>query len=120
MPSEPRTSQRAGGQKSAIVDAVLGVAAQIGVKTAQLGLAWELERARRLLTSAVPIIGARTTGQLDGYPGALDITLDDTHHTSLSEVSTPVLDVPHDNAKERIDDNLGRLGSRFILDRPVA
>lgn len=107
-------------QKSLILDTVLDVAHQIGVTPSQVATAWELERGRRLHTPAIPIIGPRTSAQLDDYLQALDIRLDVVHFNELCDVSAPKLGEPHDNAADRANDNLGRVGSRFVRGRPVA
>jgi aryl-alcohol dehydrogenase-like predicted oxidoreductase len=106
-------------QKSLIVDAVLAVAEQTGAKPSQVAMAWELERGRRLQTAVIPIIGPRTPQQLDDYLGALDVRLDDLQYEGLSHVSAPKLGAPHDDAAERMDANLGRVGTRFVHNRPV-
>jgi aryl-alcohol dehydrogenase-like predicted oxidoreductase len=101
-------------QKTAVVDAVLRVADEIGSTPAQVAMAWELERGRRRGTAAVPIIGPRTPAQLEEYLGALDVTLTDDQYRRLDEVSAVEPGVPHGiNAMIR-PSLLGGDVSRFI------
>ena len=106
-------------QKTAVVDAVLAVADEIGCTPGQVALAWELERGRRSSTAVVPIIGPRTPAQLDEYLGALDVTLEESHYRRLTDVSAPVLGAPHDDAADRADASRGGVGDRFVLRRPA-
>ncbi|MCV7419998.1 aldo/keto reductase [Mycobacterium yunnanensis] len=107
-------------QKTAVVDAVLKVAAEIGSTPARVAMAWELERSRRFATTVIPIIGPRTPAQLDEYLSALDVTLEDSHYQLLTDVSAPVLGAPHDDAAGQADASRGRVGADFVLGSPVA
>jgi len=107
-------------QKTAVVDAVLKVADEIGSTPAQVAMAWELERGRRSGTAVVPIIGPRTPAQLDEYLAALDLTLEEGHYQFLTDVSAPVLGAPHDDAAGQADANRGGVGDQFVLSGPVA
>lgn len=107
-------------QKSQIVDAVLGLADEIGVTPAQVVMAWQLQRARGLQTPTIPIIGPRTPQQLDEYLVGLEVCLDAADYDWLSRISSPKLGAPHDNTAEEVSANLGRLGERFVRGRPVA
>ncbi|WP_327360631.1 MULTISPECIES: aldo/keto reductase [unclassified Streptomyces] len=84
------------GQKSAVVDAVLAIAEEIGVTPAQVSVAWVRERAARSRASLIPIIGPRSLTQLDSYLGALDVQLTPEQFARLSEVSAVALGVPHE------------------------
>jgi aryl-alcohol dehydrogenase-like predicted oxidoreductase len=79
------------GQKTAVVDAVLEIATELGVSAGQVAMAWQLERAQRAQTTVIPIIGPRTPSQLTDYLAALNA-----------------------------DAVRGGLGDRFTLNRPVA
>ncbi|MEE6163416.1 MULTISPECIES: aldo/keto reductase [unclassified Mycolicibacterium] len=105
-------------QKSAVVDAVVALAADLGCSPAQVAMAWELEYARRAASTVVPIIGPRTPAQLDDYLGALHVTLDDAHFTHLSAVSAPLLGAPHDQAAANRDANRGGAAEQFSLGAP--
>ncbi|MFJ2645622.1 aldo/keto reductase [Streptomyces sp. NPDC087420] len=60
-------------QKTAVVDAVLTVAKEAGVRPAQVAVAWVRERAERSVTPLVPVIGPRSLARLEDYLGALDV-----------------------------------------------
>jgi aryl-alcohol dehydrogenase-like predicted oxidoreductase len=101
-------------QKTATVDAVLEVAAEIGVAPAQVAVAWLRERAARAATTLVTIIGPRDTRQLDDYLGALDVELTDAQFSRLSEVSAVPLGMPHDVIAAQRNILLGGDASRVI------
>lgn len=83
-------------QKTAVVDAVLGVAEETGAAPAQVAVAWIRERAARASTPFVPIIGPRNLAQLDSYLGALDVELTPEQFARLSDVSAVPPGVPHE------------------------
>jgi aryl-alcohol dehydrogenase-like predicted oxidoreductase len=101
-------------QKTATVDAVLEIAAELGTAPAQVAIAWLRERAARAATTLVTIIGPRDTRQLGDYLGALDVELTDEHFTRLSEVSAVARGMPHDIIAERQDTLLGGDASQVI------
>jgi aryl-alcohol dehydrogenase-like predicted oxidoreductase len=74
-------------QHTAILDALAAVAKDLDATPARVAVAWLAERARRSATALVPVIGPRTTGQLDDYLAALDLTLSPAQYASLTEVS---------------------------------
>ncbi|WP_370456396.1 aldo/keto reductase [Amycolatopsis sp. WAC 04169] len=59
---------------------------------AQVGLAWTL----RNPGVTAPIIGARTTGQLEDNLGALEVELTASHLARLDEASAIELGYPHE------------------------
>ncbi|ONI84117.1 hypothetical protein ALI144C_15595 [Actinosynnema sp. ALI-1.44] len=71
------------------------VATQIGATPAQVALAWTL------LNPAVtsPIIGARTTKQVEDNVGALGVRFDDSHVAALAKASVVELGFPHEFMK---------------------
>ena len=73
----------AAGGRTAIVDAVGKVAAEVGKTPAQVALQWVLGRAG--VTSV--ILGARTVAQLDDNLGATGWTLDPDHERALDDAS---------------------------------
>ncbi|HEY1968980.1 MAG TPA: aldo/keto reductase [Pseudonocardia sp.] len=73
-----------------IVDAVARVAAEIGVGSAQVALAWV--RRRPAVTST--LIGARTPEQLRANLASLEITLTPAQLAALDRPSTPSLNFP--------------------------
>jgi aryl-alcohol dehydrogenase-like predicted oxidoreductase len=82
-------------RKAAIVDAVLAAGEELGVPAAEVAVAWLLERARRSSTGVVPIIGPRTTAQLDSYLAALSVDLGPDLYDRLDEVSRIDLGQPY-------------------------
>ena len=104
-------------QKTAVVDAVLAIAEETGVRPAQIAVAWALERARRSVTPLVPVTGPRTLPQLEDYLGALDVRLDDEHYRRLDEESRVPLGQPHELVAEQFPVVLGGDADRFR--RPI-
>jgi aryl-alcohol dehydrogenase-like predicted oxidoreductase len=102
------------GQKTAVVDAVLAIAEEIGATPAQVAMAWLRERGTRAATTYVPIIGPRDAAQLEDYLGALDVALTDEQVTRLTEVSAVPLGTPHEVNAERRDALLGGQADHFI------
>jgi aryl-alcohol dehydrogenase-like predicted oxidoreductase len=74
-------------QHTAILDTLTAVAKDLDAAPARVAVAWLAERARRSATALVPVIGPRTSGQLDDYLAALDLTLSPAQYASLTEVS---------------------------------
>jgi aryl-alcohol dehydrogenase-like predicted oxidoreductase len=101
-------------QKTATVDAVLAVAAEVGAPPAQVAIAWLRERAARAATTYVTIIGPRDTRQLGDYLGALDVELTDQQYARLTEVSAVPLGMPHDIIAAQQDTLLGGDADRVI------
>jgi aryl-alcohol dehydrogenase-like predicted oxidoreductase len=93
----PADSRRAGlrdgpsGRDWKVIEAVARVAADLGVGSAEVALAWV--RSRPAVTST--LIGARTIEQLRGNLASLEITLTPEQLAVLDEPSTPSLDFPH-------------------------
>ncbi|MDN3351514.1 aldo/keto reductase [Actinomadura sp. DC4] len=101
-------------QKTAVVDAVLAIAAEIGAAPAQVAVAWMRERAARIATTFVTIIGPRSVRQLDDYLGALDVSLTGEQYDRLTQVSAVPLGMPHDLIAAQQDTALGGDASRVI------
>ncbi|MGW1213941.1 aldo/keto reductase [Streptomyces sp. NPDC002499] len=76
----------------AIADVVKEIATELGRTPAQVGLAWTL----RQPGVTAPIIGARTTGQLEDNLGALEVDFSASQSARLDEASTIALGYPHD------------------------
>jgi aryl-alcohol dehydrogenase-like predicted oxidoreductase len=75
-----------------ILDVVRRVAEESGLTMAQVALAWVADRP--MVTA--PILGNRTTEQLDEALKMADVHLDEAHTKALDEVSRPVLpDYPY-------------------------
>ncbi|MEZ2346700.1 aldo/keto reductase [Terriglobus sp. RCC_193] len=77
-------------QRTAIIDALEAIAAEIGSNPGRIAIAW-------VNTKGVwPIIGPRTREQLDDNLGALELTLSPEHIQKLDEASAITLGFPHD------------------------
>ena len=83
--------------KTAIVDAVIAIADEVGATPAQVSIAWLNELAARAATAYVPVIGPRNTAQLDDYLAALDVHLTGDQFDRLASVSAVELGVPHES-----------------------
>lgn len=104
--------------KTAIVDALLAVAEELGRDAGQIAIAWQRELARRSSTALVTVIGPRTPEQLEDYLAALDVTLDERQFARLDEASAFPLGVPYDSIGGPPDlGDRARLAARAI---PVA
>lgn len=94
--SAPADSPRAGRMPGPterdweVIDAVARVAAEMGVSSAEVALAWV--RSRPAVTST--LIGARTLEQLRANLASLEITLTPEQLAALDEPSTPALGFP--------------------------
>ena len=73
-----------------MIEAVARVAAELGVGSAEVALAWV--RSRPAVTST--LIGARTIEQLRSNLASLEITLAPEQLAALNEPSTPSLNFP--------------------------
>ncbi|WP_439383158.1 aldo/keto reductase [Amycolatopsis lexingtonensis] len=74
----------------AVIDAVAGIAGELGTTSAAVALAWLLARRG----TVVPIVGARRLDHLTGNLAALEVTLSPAQLATLDEVSAPTLDYP--------------------------
>ncbi|MEW2544165.1 aldo/keto reductase [Streptomyces sp. NPDC047002] len=101
------------GYKTAVVDAVLDVAAKTGLPAAQVAVAWVRAFAARAATPLVPVIGPRTLAQLDDYLAALDVRLDPEHYDRLDAVSRVPLGQPHQLIADSLPRVLGTDPARF-------
>ncbi len=89
---EPRRYERVGPQANAIAREVLSVAEEIGATPAQVAIAW----VRAQPWHTVPIVGARSAGQLADNLGALALELTTEQLQRLSAVSEFRLGFPRD------------------------
>ncbi|WP_037370820.1 aldo/keto reductase [Amycolatopsis orientalis] len=105
------------GNRTAVLDAVLAVASEIGTGPVQVALAWLRERAARAATSMIPIVGPRTPAHLRSYLDALDVELADEHYRLLNEVSAVRLGPPHEDVAAALAG--GADGARSLLDAPL-
>lgn len=104
-------------RETAILDAVLAVAAETEAPATHVAIAWLTHKAARSTTSLIPILGPRTKAQLDGTLGALDLKLTDDQVSRLDAASAIPLGVPHDQLAQNVDRYTG--GKSALLDRPA-
>jgi aryl-alcohol dehydrogenase-like predicted oxidoreductase len=104
-------------QRSAVLDAVITVAEQIGTGPVQVALAWLRERAARSGTLLAPILGPRTPIHLQSYLDALDVELDAEQYKLLHDVSSVPLGTPHDDVAASI--NQGVDGDHRLIYDPA-
>ena len=83
-------------RETAILDAVLAVASEIGTTPTGVAIAWLLNQAARATNSLIPILGPRTLDQLNGTLGALDLKLSVEQVARLDAASAIPLGVPHE------------------------
>jgi len=74
-----------------IAVAVDHVADACGASSAQVSLAWLLQRSER----TIPIVGARTPEQIHDNLGAVELQLSDEHFSALEQVSRRPVGWPH-------------------------
>jgi hypothetical protein len=70
-------------------------------------VAWLRARAARASTALIPVIGPRTTAQLDEYLAALDLVLTGEQYDRLEQASAVVLGTPHETAAAGLAASLG-------------
>ncbi|WP_327665530.1 MULTISPECIES: aldo/keto reductase [unclassified Streptomyces] len=104
-------------QRTAVLDAVLAVAEELGTGPVQVALAWLRRRAARAGTSLIPIVGPRTPAHLEGYLDALNVELAPHHYQKLDEVSAIRLGAPHEDVAAALTH--GTDGDRGLLDAPL-
>ncbi len=104
-------------RETAILDAVLAIAKELGVSATEVAIAWLLHRAARSTTSLIPILGSRTRDQLDSTLGALDVKLSSEQSARLDATSAIPLGTPH----EQINGSAARIagGKPELLDMPA-
>jgi aryl-alcohol dehydrogenase-like predicted oxidoreductase len=104
-------------QETAILDAVLTIAKEVGTSPTEIAIAWLLHKARRSTTALIPILGSRTREQLDATLGALAVMLSHEQIANLDETSAIPLGTPH----EQINGSAAAIagGKRELLDLPT-
>jgi aryl-alcohol dehydrogenase-like predicted oxidoreductase len=104
-------------QRTAVVDAVLAIAAETGTSAVQVSLAWLRRRAARARTALIPIVGPRTPEQLAEYLKSLDVELSDPHYQHLDEVSAVPSGTPHEDVAAALSHGVD--GDRTLLEAPL-
>jgi aryl-alcohol dehydrogenase-like predicted oxidoreductase len=103
-------------RETAILDAVLAVAEEVGASPTEVAIARLLHKAARSTTSLIPILGSRTNEQLDSTLGALDVQLSSDQIARLDAVSAIPLGTPY----EQINGSAARIagGNPELLEVP--
>ena len=104
-------------RETAILDAVLAVAQDVGASPTEVAIAWLLHKARQSTTTLIPILGSRTREQLDTTLGALEIKLSNDQILRLDESSANPLGTPHEQINGSAPAIAG--GKPELLDLPV-
>ncbi len=103
-------------RRGRVVDAVLGVADEVGASPVAVSLAWLRGRAAAAGTSMIPIVGPRTPAHLAEYLGALDVELDAEHRQRLTDAGAIRLGAPHEDVTAALSSGMD--GDRALLDAP--
>jgi aryl-alcohol dehydrogenase-like predicted oxidoreductase len=104
-------------QRTAVLDAVLAIADELGTSAAQVSLAWLRRRAARAQTPLIPIVGPRTPAHLEEYLESRRLELSDQHYRHLDEVSAVRLGAPHEDVAAALSHGLD--GDRTLLEPPL-
>jgi aryl-alcohol dehydrogenase-like predicted oxidoreductase len=104
-------------ERTAVVDAVLEIAGEVGVSAVQVSLAWLRRRAALARTALIPIVGPRNPAQLEEYLKSLDLELSDRHYHHLDEVSAVRLGSPHEDVTAALSHGFD--GDRTLLESPA-
>jgi aryl-alcohol dehydrogenase-like predicted oxidoreductase len=86
-----RFSGEAFSRNQGIVDAVRGVAYEVGATPAQVALAWLRYRGDQLALPVVPIPGTRRAARVDENAGSLDVVLDAGQLKLLDDLAAGVV-----------------------------
>lgn len=101
-------------QRTRTLDTVLEIAGQTGRSAAQVSVAWLRARAACVPTAMVPIIGPRSTEQLEHYLDALELDLDQDQLTRLEEASAVRPGLPYELMANNEDTVLGGVSRTFV------
>jgi aryl-alcohol dehydrogenase-like predicted oxidoreductase len=103
-------------QRTAVVDAVLEIAEEIGSTAGQVSLAWLRHRGALAKTALIPIVGPRSRPHLDEYLRALSLDLSEQHYQHLDNVSGPRLGTPHEDVAAALSHGFD--GDRTLVETP--
>ena len=103
-------------RRTAVVDAVLRVAEELGTSPVQVSLAWLRRRGAQAQTALTTVVGPRTRAHLDGYLQALELDLGAEHYRQLDVAGAPRLGTPHEDVAAALTHGLD--GDRTLLERP--
>jgi len=105
-----------GERETAVLDAVLAIAAEIGVSPSHVAIAWLLHKAHRSPTALIPILGSRTRAQLDATLSATTLQLTPEQADRLTQASAITLGAPYDVIAQTADTIAG--GNAGLLRKP--
>jgi aryl-alcohol dehydrogenase-like predicted oxidoreductase len=91
LETSPRGTQSLQGPKIEVAEALASLAREVGCSSAQLALAWMMQRAA---TRVIPIIGARKLAQLEDNLQAVNIELNATQIAALDELTALTPEYP--------------------------
>ncbi|MGH6884296.1 MAG: aldo/keto reductase, partial [Hypericibacter sp.] len=103
-------------RETALLDAVLAVAKEVGTTPTHIAIAWLLEKSARSTAGLIPILGSRTRTQLDDTLGAVEVKLTPEQVAKLDAASAVPLGIPHDQLRETAPGLAG--GKLDLLDLP--
>ncbi|HXA60914.1 MAG TPA: aldo/keto reductase [Streptosporangiaceae bacterium] len=103
-------------QRTAVVDAVLAIADEVGTSAVQVSLAWLRRSAALAQTALIPIVGPRSLIHLEEYLRSLHLELSDQHYQALDEVSAVRLGTPHEDVATALSHGFD--GDRTLLESP--
>lgn len=98
-----------------VAEAVAQVAAELGVSSPQVALAWLRQQSARWGV-IVPLIGCRTTAQLKNNLASLDVVLSQEQVERLDEASAVDLGFPHTMLNSDLNRALRTSGKYHLLD----
>jgi aryl-alcohol dehydrogenase-like predicted oxidoreductase len=104
-------------QRTAVVDAVLAIADELGANAIQVSLAWLRRRAALARTALIPIAGPRSLTHLEEYLRSLHLQLSDQHYQLLDQVSAVRMGTPHEDVAAALDHGFD--GDRTLLAPPA-
>ena len=104
-------------QRTAVVDAVLAIADEVGASAIQVALGWLRRRAVQAHTALIPIVGPRTLTQLEDYLRSLQFELSDRHYQQLDQISAVRMGTPHEDVAAALAHGFD--GDRTLLE-PLA
>jgi aryl-alcohol dehydrogenase-like predicted oxidoreductase len=102
-------------QRTAVVNAVLAIADEVGASAVQVSLAWLRRRAALAQTALIPIVGPRSLMHLEEYLRSLHLELSE-HYQCLDEVSAVRLGTPHEDVAAALSHGFD--GDRTLLEPP--
>jgi aryl-alcohol dehydrogenase-like predicted oxidoreductase len=103
-------------QRTAVIDAVLAVADEVGSSAVQVSLAWLRRRAALVPTALIPIVGPRSHSHLEEYLRSLELELGEQHYEHLDKVSAVQLGTPHEDVAAALSHGFD--GDRTQLEPP--